>query len=211
MKKILVAILALSFLAVPTMNAQSKQLQKLQKKEYKMKLKEYKKGGWIVFGTSHTLEVALLTHYEKLREEGISELVVSTTSTNKNIAKEKLQMNASTKYAQQMGSYLRGRVVEDLGSKLTEDEIAEFETFYAGYENLVASEIKGELVNTFCVCRKVKQGGHDAMEYEAYYIIDMAAASRARIRAFELAAQESAAAQRYAKQVSEFIKEGFEE
>ena len=59
MKKILVAILALSFLAVPAMNAQSRQLKKAQKKEYKMKLKEYKKGGWIVFGTSHTLEVAL--------------------------------------------------------------------------------------------------------------------------------------------------------
>ena len=90
MKKILVAILVLSFLAVPAMNAQSRQLKKAQKKEYKMKLKEYKKGGWIVFGTSHTLEVALLTHYEKLRQDGISELVVTTTSTNKNIAKTTL-------------------------------------------------------------------------------------------------------------------------
>ena len=35
--------------------AQSKALQKAMKKEYKLKMKEYEKGGWKIFGTSHTL------------------------------------------------------------------------------------------------------------------------------------------------------------
>ena len=51
MKKILVAILVLSFLAVPAMNAQSRQLKKQLKKEYKLKIKKYSKEDWEVFGT----------------------------------------------------------------------------------------------------------------------------------------------------------------
>ena len=38
--------------------------------------------------------------------------------------------------------------------------------------------------------------------------VDMEAASKARIRAFENAAKESAVAQKYAEQVRAFIKEG---
>ena len=172
-----------------------------------MKIKEYKKGGWIVFGTSHTLEVALLTHYEKLREDGISELVVTTTSTNKNIAKEKLQMNASTKYAQQSGSYIKGRIVEDLGSKLTESEIAEFETFYAAYENLVSKEISGELTPSISIYRENKRGN---IEYRIYYLVNEDKALESRIRAMKNALVESEVARMNAEQISKFIKEGFD-
>ena len=42
---------------------------------------------------------------------------------------------------------------------------------------------------------------------KTHYIIDEAAASRARIRAFQNAAKESAIAQKYADQVSKFIEE----
>ncbi len=47
------------------------------------------------------------------------------------------------------------------------------------------------------------------IESETYYIVDEAEASRARIRAFQNAAKESAVAQKYAEKVSEFIKEAF--
>ena len=75
MKKILVAILVLSFLAVPAMNAQSRQLKKQLKKEYKLKIKKYSKEDWEVFGTSRTLEVALLMHYDKLNDGEKREIV----------------------------------------------------------------------------------------------------------------------------------------
>lgn len=57
------------FMPVMT-NAQNKALEKALKKEYKTKMKEYKKEGWKVFGTSRSLEVALLTHYDKLTTLG---------------------------------------------------------------------------------------------------------------------------------------------
>ena len=98
-KTIIFALMALAIVAVPA-NAQSKQLEKQLKKEYKLKMKEYAKGDWKVFGTSRTLEVALLLHYEKLADDGVKEITTQTISTNKNLAKDKLMMNACTKYAQ---------------------------------------------------------------------------------------------------------------
>jgi hypothetical protein len=208
MKQILFFMLALTLLATPVVNAQNKQLVKEAKKEYKKKMKKYASENWEVFGTSRTLEMSLLMHYDKLNDEGVQEITTQTISANKNLAKEKLLMNACAKYAQAMGSNIKGRIVSDMASKFSPQELEEFENFYAAYENNVAAEIKGELKNTFCVYREIKHNGTPAFEFEAYFIMDMEAASKARIRAFENAAKESAAAQKYAEQVSKFIKEG---
>lgn len=69
MKKIIIFLLAV-FLVLPAVEAQNKALAKAQKKEYKQKMKEYKKGKWQLFASSRSLEVALLTHYEKLNALG---------------------------------------------------------------------------------------------------------------------------------------------
>ena len=70
MKKIIMLLMALC-LVLPTAVAQnSKALNKALKKEYKTKMKEFKKGGWKLYGSTRSLDVALLTHYEKLNKEG---------------------------------------------------------------------------------------------------------------------------------------------
>ena len=43
---------------------------------------------------------------------------------------------------------------------------------------------------------------------QSYFIASESAATKARIRAYENAMKESAAAQKYAGKISEFIKEG---
>ena len=211
MKKMALLMFVFVLFATPMVNAQSKQLQKQLNKEYKLKMKEYAKGDWKVFGTSRTLEVALLLHYEKLADDGVKEITTQTISTNKNLAKDKLMMNACTKYAQEMGSNIKGRINGDMASRLTPEELDEFEQFYAAYENNVTAEIKGELHNTFCIYREIKHNGVPAYEFEAYFIVDIDEASAARVRAFENAAKESAVAQKYAEKVSEFIRNGSEE
>ena len=57
-------------MVMPMAVAQNKLLEKAQKKEYKAKIKEFKKEGWKLYGSSRTIEVALLTHYDKLRQLG---------------------------------------------------------------------------------------------------------------------------------------------
>ena len=84
----------------------------------------------------------------------------------------------------------------------------EFEHFYAAYERAVESEIKGEMQES---CSIIRDNGDGTYEMQVYYIVSESAASKARIRALENMAKESAAAQQYAEKVSEFVKEGFSE
>ena len=213
MKKIIACLLAICMGVSFTVSAQSKTLAKQkakqEKKEYKQKVKKYQKEGWEIFGSSHTLEMALLNHYEALEQGEVVELTAYTTSASKNIGKDKLTMAAATTYAQMIGSNIKGRIVEDMGSTLSTEELTEFDNFYAAYENKVKAEIRGELRPSYTVYRSVEVQGKPAYEFEAHYIIDEAAASRARIRAFQNAAKESAVAQKYAEQVSKFIEEAF--
>ena len=211
MKKLFVCLMAiclgLSFNASAQSKTLAKQKAKQEKKEYKQKVKKYQKEGWDIFGSSHTLEMALLTHYEAMEKEGAAEITGFATSASKNIGKDKLMMSACTSYAQMAGSNLKGRIVEDMGSQVTTEEMEEFEHFYAAYENNVKAEIRGELRPSYSIYRPAKVQGKDAFEFEGHFIIDETAASRARIRAFKNAAKESAVAQKYADLVSKFIEE----
>lgn len=81
-----------------------------------------------------------------------------------------------------------------------------FDHFYAAYESLVQKELNGELQESFSVIRSNKDGSY---EMQTFFVVSESAATRARIRAYENAAKESAAAQKYAKKVSDFVRERF--
>ena len=108
-------------------------------------------------------------------------------------------------YAQKAGSHVKGRVVSDISGDGTEGT-SEFEHFYAAYEREVEKEIKGELEQSFTV---IRENGDGTFEMQSYFIASESAATKARIRAYENAMKESAAAQKYAGKISDFIKEGF--
>lgn len=84
--------------------------------------------------------------------------------------------------------------------------VNEFDHFYGAYQSLVEKEIKGEMQESFSLIRPYKDG---SFEMQSFFIVNEAEASKARMRAFEIAAKESAVAQKYASKVGEFIKEGF--
>ena len=215
MKKFIQFVLVIGMLfACPVVNAQSRAMNKALKKEYKLKKKEFSKGGWQIYGTSRSIDVALLKHYEKLNEnENAYEIVgVATAFKSKNIGKQVALNNACNLYARQAGSHVKGRVVSDMANN-ADDVSAEFDHFYAAYETLVEKEIRGEMVESFSIIReagKEKKSGAAIYEMQTYYVIDEDAATAARIRAFENAMRESEAAQKHAELVSKFINEGFE-
>ncbi len=210
MKKLVLFMLAI-ILMVPCVEAtaQSKALKKAQKKEYNAKIKEYKKEGWKLFGSSHSLEVALLKHYDRLNslgEDGHELVSLATKFKSKNVGKQMAINNACITYAQEAGSYVKGRVVSDLAGDGVSAE-AEFDKFYAAYERLVEKEIRGEMQESYAIIRELGDG---TFEMQVYYIVSESAATKARIRAFENAAKESAAAQAYANKVADFVREGFD-
>lgn len=199
-----------AILMVPAVQAENKQLEKALKKEYKAKMKEYKKGKWELFGSSRTLEVALLSHYDQLNTLGddAREVVgIASRFKSKNVGHQMVINNACATYAQQAGSHIKGRVVSDIAAN-SDDTSAEFDHFYAAYERLVEKEIKGEMTESYSIIRCIdpKTGEY---EMQTFFIINESAATRARIRAMENALKESEAAQRYAQKVSDFVKEGF--
>lgn len=209
MKKTIQLLLVIGMLfACPVANAQNKVLEKALKKEYKQKMKEYKKENWKLFASSRSLDVALLKHYEKLNEnENAREISgVATKFKSKNVGKQMAMNSACVTYAQQAGSHVKGRVVSDMAGDGIDVE-KEFEHFYAAYERLVEKEIKGELQESYSV---IRENGDGTYELQTFFIVDEEAASAARVRAFEQAMRESAAAQKHATMVSDFIKEGFE-
>ena len=71
MKKVIVFLLTLIMMMPAAIAADnSKQLQKARNKERKEVMKRYKKEGWQLFGSTRSLEVALLSHWEKLDKLG---------------------------------------------------------------------------------------------------------------------------------------------
>lgn len=209
MKKLFVFLLA-SLLTFSYANAQNKVLAKALKKEYKAKMKQFKKEGWKLFGSSHSLEVALLTHYDKLKalgENGYEIVGICSKYKSDNVGHQAAINNACNTYARNAGSHVKGRVVSDMASN-GDDPGAEFDHFYAAYETLVEKEIRGEMQESFAIYRELGKG---EKTMQVFYIINEDAAVKARIRAYENAARESEAAQKYAKKVSDFVREGFEE
>lgn len=204
----LIAALALSANCTTASAQQNELLEKQLKKEYKLKVKQLKKEKWQIYGSTHTLEVALLTHYDKLAKGGENAHEVMGTATkfkSKNIGHQTAINNACNIYARQAGSHVKGRIVSDMGAN--SDSIAnEFDHFYAAYQTLVEKEIKGEMQESFSL---IRSNGDGSYEMQSYFIVNEDAALKARIRAFENAAKESAAAQKYAEKVSDFVKEGF--
>lgn len=199
--------MALAILLCPTYtDAANKQLEKAHKKELKEKLKEYKKGKWEILG-SHTLEVALAEHYDKLNNGDAKEVPgVSSRTKSKNTGKQMAMNNAFIEYAQSAGSTLKGRVVSDLSASGVNAD-AELENFYAAYERLVEKEIRNEVQPSYTI---IRSNGDGTYEIRTFMIVSESAASKARVRALENAAKESALAQSLAEKMSEFVQAGFE-
>lgn len=210
MKKMMLFLMALCMMVPVTLDAQNKLLEKKLKKEYKSKMKEYKNEGWKLFGSSRSLDVALLSHYDKLTQladDGRELMGVASKFKSKNVGKQMAINNACVTYAQQAGSSVKGRVVSDMaGNGVNADE--EFEKFYAAYERMVEKEIKGEMRESYSI---IRDNGDGTFEMQVYFIVSESAATQARIRALENAAKESAASQVYAEKIADFVKEGFVE
>lgn len=186
-------------------------LEKAREREYKEKMAEYKKGGWSIYGTSHTFEVALLEHYEKLKKEGAQELTgVASSFVSKNVGMQSALNSAYTKYAREAQSFVRGRAISEIFSD-ADNVPVEFDKFCTAYETIIAKEIKGDVKPSYYIIRSKgkNEKGQEVFEMQAICIVNQNEASKARIEAMENAMKESKLAEEYASKVSDFIREGF--
>jgi hypothetical protein len=194
---------------VVSTNAQSdRKYNKEMEKVYKKKTKEMKKEGWKVTGSSLTLEAAIMKHLRTINSDDKNKELFADVSMCKslNVCSAQALNNALIRYAENAGSYVRGRVVSDLFNNASGDVPEEFDKFYAAYERLVSAEIKGEV--QFSVAFEKPNGSGRA--YQAWFIVNEDKAAQARARAMQKAFEETKLAQQYANQVADFVKAGFE-
>lgn len=212
MKRLLFLLIA-TLLVTPVEFVSAQNLSKLIKKEYKNKMKEYKKGGWELYGSPRTLEVTLAKFYEELESKENVSVVQGNAAKfkSKTVGHQSAINDACRTYAQQSGSSVKGRITSDLASD-GEDVSSEFDHFYAAYERLVEKEIQGELVEKYSIIRQIDKdkSGDPIYEMQTFFLVDEEAASKARIRAYEQAVKESEAAQKMANKISDFVRAGFE-
>lgn len=195
-------LMALCLTAVPaTVNAQSKTVKKM----VKAKMKDYKKTGAEIFGSSLTLEAALTKHYTKMEEQGdkVREIVGFSQAKSYNLAMNAAKNSAANQYANDCSLQVKGRVLADMALEVAENP-TEFDKFYAAYEGKVEQEIRGELRPSFSVKRNNPDG---TISVEAYFFVDEDAATRSRIQAFKNSQTESEIAQKYAQRISDFVNE----
>ena len=184
--------------------ATAQELSKSEKKSLKAKVKELKKQGWQIFGSTSTIDLALEKHMLKLHSDDAIEVPGTASSfKSKNVGKQMALNSAMTYYASMMDSEIKGKVVSDMQGDGEFSE-TEFEKFYAAFKRSVESTIKDELKESFSI---IRDKGNGTSEMQTFYVVDKKAASQARVRALEQAGKESVAAQLYAKVVQKFIEE----
>ena len=202
MKKIIMFLMAAVMLSVVPATAQ--ELSKSEKKSMKAKVKEYKKQGWQIFGSTNTIDLALEKHMIKMQSEDAIEVPGTASSfKSKNVGKQMALNSAMTYYASMMDSEIKGKVVSDMQGDGEFSE-TEFEKFYAAFKRSVQTTIKDELKESFSI---IRDKGNGTFEMQSFYIVDKKAASKARMRAIEQAAKESVAAQIYAKGIEKYLNE----
>ena len=184
--------------------ATAQELSKSEKKSLKAKVKEFKKEGWKIFGSTSTIDLALEKHMLKLQSEDAIEVPgIASSFKSKNVGKQMALNSAMTNYASMMDSEIKGKVVSDMQGDGEFSE-TEFEKFYAAFKRSVQTTIKDELKESFSI---IRDKGNGTSEMQTFFIVDKHAASQARVRALEQAGKESVAAQLYAKVVQKFIEE----
>ena len=184
--------------------ATAQELSKSEKKAMKAKLKEFKKEGWKIFGSTSTIDLALEKHMIKLQSEDAIEVPgIASSFKSKNVGKQMALNSAMTYYASTMDSEIKGKVVSDMQGDGEFSE-TEFEKFYAAFKRSVESTIKDELKESFSI---IRDKGNGISEMQTFFIVDKNAASKARVRALEQAAKESEAAEKYAKGIEKYINE----
>ena len=183
--------------------ATAQELSKSEKKSLKAKVKELKKQGWQIFGSTSTIDLALEKHMLKLHSDDAIEVPGTASSfKSKNVGKQMALNSAMTYYASMMDSEIKGKVVSDMQGDGEFSE-SEFEKFYAAFKRSVQTTIKDELKESFSI---IRDKGNGISEMQTFLLVDKVAASQPRVRALEQAGKERVAAHLHATVVRKLVE-----
>lgn len=148
------------------------------------------------------LQKRLEQYFTKINSGCTQVVGIAENCTTSNLAKLTAMNNAVVEYASNSGGIVRGRVASD-ASTMTADQI---DALVAAYERIICKELKGELVPYITLLRDRS----NSIDSRVYCLVDVESAHAAKIRAMEIALEESRLAEQYGSQISNWIDEGFD-
>lgn len=192
------------FGASVTVMAQSKALQK----DVKKRVKELKKEGWSMQGSTVTMEYAVLKYRTYLEgdEANRIELVGIAVGSNPKIGRENAVMTGITNYSARAKAQVVGKIKSLMSSDASKASDEEIDKFGAAYESGVNTKISGLVKQHFVLVRE-KDG---KKEFNVFMSIDETEAKKAREEAAKEARRE-VALDNLSDEVEKFIGEPVEE
>lgn len=197
-------LLTMVFGASATVMAQSKALQK----DVKKRVKELKKEGWTMLGSTTTMDYAVLKYrtYIEGDEDNRIELIGIAVGSNPKIGRENAVMTGIANYAARAKAQVVGKIKSLMSSDASKVSDEEIDKFGAAYESGVNTKISGLVKQHFVLVRD-KDG---KKEFNAFMSIDESAAKKAREEAAK-EARRKAAVEGLSEEVEKFIGEPVEE
>lgn len=163
MRKLVFLIMALCIgMQIP---AFSQTLSKALDKEYKSKLKEYKKNGWKV-DSDRSVEVVLMKYFSKLDAEGLK-TIPGTASKCKstNVCRQVALQNAQTEYARLISSKVKGAFGSVIRADANHPQ-EEIDKTIGGVTTDLEADVSGALEPAYSI---YKENGDGTKEYKTYY------------------------------------------
>ena len=180
-----------------------KQLQKQRNKEYKVKLKEYKKGGWKMAGSSRSLEVALLEHQIKLTE-GNTEIVGEVSQCKSvNICKQSALNNAQNEYARLISGKIQGAFGSIIKANANRPQ-EEIDKMAGGLLNEIEANVGGILIPSYSI---VKENTNGTKSFRTFFIISESETLKILDTSLERSIKETKLTIEEARSISKFVQE----
>ncbi len=159
-----------------------------------------------IVGSTRTLESAQKQHRERLKQKGIMELKGACKAQNTRQGRQGVKESAAKKYAEACGTQMKNRIKSDKKAGYTDNELREFDRFLASYMTRLQGAIGDELVLSYMVRDKAKDGD----EYHGFFTLDEDVASRIRLHALEQMPQETVEAKKWVLKASGLVSEPVE-
>ena len=181
--------------------AQDKALSKALDKEYKQKLRQYKKEGWAIDG-DRSVQVTLLKHFAKLEANPELRVIEGTASNCKstNICKQVALNNAQNEYARQISAKIEGAfasITKHNSIRPQED----MDKMTGGLINEVCADLSGLLVPSYSIYRE-KRG---VKEYKTYFFVNVEQVVENVEKVLEKSIKETKLTIEEAKAISKFV------
>lgn len=185
----------------PTLTA--KELKKIDKenaKKAKKICKDKKKQKWL-FEQTGTPEDIITRHLTRMTTEGLEEKVATATGRkSRSLARKQIGVDVANEYAQEQSLVMKGEILGQDG----EFTDADAEGYRRQFQGKYASDIRGEIVESYSLYRKNGDGTYDM---EVYFLIDPAKAQASKLRAMRYALERAEMSDKLAQRIRDNIAE----